>query len=137
MPTSARKFGSQALIGAIDIADEAGTMVTVESGKRTQSFGLLEAVEQLQSKGIGEILLQSVSRDGVRQGMDLESIRKASRVATVPIIASSGAGSYDHLEAALSAGAEAVAAGAMFQFSELTPAGAREHLRRSGYDVRR
>lgn len=134
---AANRFGSQALVCAVDIVGPGDPFVAVRSGTEKLEIGLEQAVKFAQEQGIGEVLLQSVALDGARTGYDLDSIRAATRFATVPVIAGSGAGCYEDFEAAIDAGADAVAAGAMFQFSELTPAGAREFLRNAGFNVRR
>lgn len=87
--------------------------------------------------GAGEILLQSVARDGLLSGMDQHTIARVCEMATIPVIASGGAADYEDLLAALRSGASAVAAGAMFQFTQQTPRGAREYLAERGIAVRR
>jgi cyclase len=86
--------------------------------------------------GAGEILLQSIERDGTGLGYDLELIRAVSPAVSIPVIASGGAGNYQHMLEAIQAGAPAVAAGALFQFEDATPRGAAQYLASKGIEVR-
>lgn len=88
-----------------------------------------------QANGAGEILLQCVERDGMMTGYDLASIEKI-RGMNIPVIASCGCGSYDDMVAAIHAGADAVAAGAFFQFTDATPKEAARYLKEKGIETR-
>tara|TARA_R100001086_G_scaffold235502_1_gene158431 strand:+ start:1199 stop:1885 length:687 start_codon:yes stop_codon:yes gene_type:complete len=85
---------------------------------------------------IGEIIIQSVERDGTFNGYDLEAIRSAVKEVNVPVVASSGCGTYEDMNLALMAGADAVAAGALWQFTRSTPKEAKEYLEEKGWEVR-
>jgi cyclase len=87
--------------------------------------------------GAGEILLNVVERDGTLAGYDLDLIRAVSAAVSIPVIASGGAGTYDDFLAGLAAGAHAVAAGAIWHFTDATPGEAAEHLAAHGVPVRR
>lgn len=91
---------------------------------------------EVDQAGAGEILLQSIERDGTGQGYDLDLIRAVRDAVRVPVIASGGAGNYQHMLEAIQAGASAVASGAMFQFENATPRGAAQYLARAGVEVR-
>ena len=91
---------------------------------------------ELEDLGAGEILLQSVERDGMMEGYDLDRIYHASSIVSIPIIASCGCGSYQHMLEAIHAGASAVAAGAFFQFTDSTPKGASIYLAKHGIETR-
>jgi len=133
---AALRFGSQAVVVAVDsLADDADA-VAVESGNTRVEMSPVELAREVASAGAGEILLQSVSRDGLLGGMDLPTIRAVAGAVSVPVVASSGAGEYAHFFDALSHGADAVAAGAMFQFTEQTPRGARNYLAQRGVAIR-
>ena len=134
---AANEFGSQAIVCSIDSGCDKGMYTYIRSGKLRQGLSVLELAHLAMDLGAGELLLQSTQRDGTMSGYDLESISKLSEVSTVPVIASSGAGTYQHLHDAILAGADAVCAGAMFQFTPHTPAGAREYLSEFGINVRR
>jgi cyclase len=90
----------------------------------------------MEGQGAGEILLTSVERDGTLGGYDLDLIREVSAATSIPVIASGGAGNYADMLAAIHAGADAVAAGAMFAFTDSTPRGAAQYLRKAGICVR-
>jgi cyclase len=87
--------------------------------------------------GAGEILLTSMDRDGTRQGFDLELTRRVSEAVTVPVIASGGVGTLDHLADGVTLGkADAVLAASIFHFAEYTLQQARQHLSGRGVRVR-
>lgn len=132
----ANRFGTQAVVVAVDVVDDTATSVAIESGTIVLKRAPVDAARDAAMAGAGEILLQSVKRDGVLGGMDLETIHEVSHAVRIPVVASSGAGTYADLLAAISAGADAVAAGAMFQFTEQTPRGARNFLSENGVAVR-
>ena len=85
---------------------------------------------------IGEVIIQAVERDGMFKGYDIESIKSAVKELNVPIVASSGCGTYEDMHLALSAGASGVAAGALWQFTQSTPKEAKEYLEEKGWEVR-
>lgn len=115
----AREFGSQAMVGAVDVKRAllggyrvVGKSATVEAG-----VSLEDHVRRLADAGIGELFLNSVDRDGQMAGYDLDLIRRVVARVHVPVVASGGAGTVEHLiEAVRDAGASAVAAGSMFVF---------------------
>ena len=89
------------------------------------------------ARGAGEILLTSMDRDGTREGFDLELTRTVSDRCAVPVIASGGVGTLDHLaDGALAGGADAVLAASIFHFGEHTVREAKDHLRSRGITVR-
>lgn len=92
-------------------------------------------IDTLIEYGAGEILLQSVTNDGTMNGYDLEMIKLLSDV-SVPVIASGGCSGYEDMKSAIDAGADAVAAGALFAFTDSTPIGAVKYLHRQGVEVR-
>jgi cyclase len=104
---------------------------TVDTGRDPVSVAV-----ELEQRGAGEILLQSADRDGTMEGYDLETLAAVCAAVRVPVIASGGAGTYEHLLEAVTAGASAVAAASMFHFTEQTPAGAKAFLRAGGVAVR-
>ncbi|MGH8034507.1 MAG: imidazole glycerol phosphate synthase subunit HisF [Lysobacterales bacterium] len=131
--------GSQAIIVSIDVKQNrvCGRRGTVPYDTSPNQPLRPEAwAREVEAAGAGEILLQSIDRDGTMQGYHLECIRAVSNAVDIPVIASGGAGTYQHLLEAALAGASAVAAGAMFQFTEQTPAGAARYLAANGVEVR-
>lgn len=130
----AEHFGGQCIVLAIDVLG--GNTVMTHCGKHGFNHSPLYTAEWAAKHGAGEILLTSIDREGTMQGYDLELIRAVSSAVDIPVIAHGGAGSYQHLLEALQAGAHAVAAGAMFQFQDLTPLGAAQYLAAHGIETR-
>jgi cyclase len=130
------EFGSQAVTVSVDLVENNALQMCINSGKNRIEMNALEFVEKVIENGAGEVILQSVSHDGLRKGMDLKSIEIFSNRFDIPIIASSGAGTLQDFELAIKAGASAVAAGAIFQFTQITPRDVRNHLFKQGIKVR-
>ena len=87
--------------------------------------------------GAGEILLTSIELDGTMKGYDIELIKRVTACVSVPVIASGGAGNYEHMrEAVVDGGASAVAAASIYHFTEQTPREAKEYLQQHGVAVR-
>jgi imidazole glycerol-phosphate synthase subunit HisF len=100
-------------------------------------LGPVEHARRVEGLGAGEILITSIDRDGTMQGYDTDLVRDVSKAVTIPVIASGGAGTYEHMEHVLRATeAAAVAAASMFHFTECTPREAKLHLRAAGFPVR-
>ena len=130
------KYGSQAVSVTIDIAEPGHSAFKIDSGSRLTENDALEFAINLENLGVGEIILQCVPLDGMRQGMDYVNIKKFSENLGIPLVASSGAGSLNDFVIAAKCGASAVAAGSVFQFTEITPLMVRDHLRECGFEVR-
>lgn len=130
---AAETFGSQAITVAIDVKD--GAVVTY-CGAISTGYSPRGEAHRNQCCGAGEILLTSVDRDGTMEGYDLDLIREVSSAVNIPVIASGGARDYADFAAAFDAGAHAVAASALFQFTEATPLAAKRHLHEHGIPVR-
>ncbi|MGH8612226.1 MAG: HisA/HisF-related TIM barrel protein [Gammaproteobacteria bacterium] len=113
----AKELGSQAVVVCIDVRGAGNdARCVIRSGGRMLNFKPIDLALQAQEDGAGEIVIQSVDRDGARTGMDLDLIRHISSNCSVPIIAASGAGELNHLVQALAAGASAAASGSAFCF---------------------
>lgn len=133
----ANKFGSQAICVSVDCDfDGHGWFISTRCGTVKHFFSPLAFAEDAARRGAGEIIVNAIKNDGMMCGYDLAIIRKIARAVDVPVIACGGCGSYEHMHKALQAGASAVAAGAMFQFLDLTPHGAAEYLATKGWEVR-
>lgn len=133
LPRAVARFGSQAIVAAID---HAANHVTRCCGKYLTHINVLDWALECEAKGAGEIMLTSVERDGQMCGYDLETIEKVAKATRVPVIAAGGAGSYEHMHQAIQAGASACAAGALYLFTEATPRGAARYLANKGIEVR-
>lgn len=131
-PTSIRpiasSLGCQAVIAAVDVCGP--------FARGAGAVGYLQHAWECQEAGAGEILLTSVDREGTMKGYDYQRIESASRVLSIPIIAHGGCGSYQDMEMAVRWGASAVAAGAMFAFTDQTPREAAEYLASRGIETR-
>jgi cyclase len=129
----ARRFGRQAVVVSIDTLQD---RVKCRCGRMDADRNAVEWALEIADRGAGEILLQSIDRDGMMNGYDLDLIHEISSAVDIPVIASGGCGSYQHIAEALKAGAHAAAVGAMFQFCDATPKGAARYLAQQGFSVR-
>lgn len=123
--------GAQAIVVALDVLRD-----MVVTGDSTVFVGAERAARAVEAKGAGEILLTSMEREGTLEGYDLDLIREVSKAVSIPVIAHGGCGSYTDMLRAIQAGASAVAAGALFQFTESTPREAALFLQRHGIETR-
>jgi cyclase len=136
---AAERFGSQCIVVAIDARREAagGWGVYTHGGRRPAGRDAVAWAEEAARLGAGEILLTSMDRDGTKDGYDLELTRAVSDAVGVPVIASGGAGSLEHLYEGLTEGhADAVLAASIFHFGIHTITEAKAYLRERGVEVR-
>jgi cyclase len=135
---AASRFGAQCVVVAIDHTDtDDGTVVAIRCGTQPTDRSPVGLAKQMEDLGAGEILLTSVDRDGTMEGYDVETIRAVTDAVSIPVIASGGAGNYEHMAEALGdGGASAVAAASIFQFTQQTPMEAKRYLKEKGYPVR-
>jgi cyclase len=133
----ASRFGSQCIVVSIDVEQTKSSWQALTSGgTKSLNRGLEATLAQAQDSGAGEILINSIDRDGSRRGFDLDLIRHCSTIARVPLIAAGGAGHPSHLAVALDAGASAVAVGNMLHFTEHSVIVAKRYMQYSGKPVR-
>ncbi|MEA2685729.1 MAG: imidazole glycerol-phosphate synthase subunit HisF [Actinomycetota bacterium] len=140
----AAEFGSQCVVVAIDARGrtgdgegEGGWEVFTHGGRTPTGRDAVAWAEECVARGAGEILLTSMDRDGTRDGYDIELTRTVSDSCGVPVIASGGVGTLDHLvEGALAGKADAVLAASIFHFGEHTVGEAKDYLRARGVTVR-
>lgn len=133
----ARSFGSQCVVAAVDVKRVDGRFtVFVTGGREPTSLEAIEWIRRLERLGAGEILLTSMDRDGTQAGYDLPLIRAAAAAVRIPVIASGGAGTLEHLAEAFEAGAHGVLAASIFHFRGSSIPEARAFLRSRGYPVR-
>jgi cyclase len=133
------RFGSQAIVLAIDAkADGPGRwQVYTHGGRRPTGRDVLEWAREVETLGAGEILLTSMDRDGTRQGFDLALTRAVSDAVGIPVIASGGVGSLEHLaEGVVQGRADAVLAASIFHFGEYTIGQAKHFMADRGIAVR-
>ena len=135
----AARFGNQAIVVAIDAKRRGdGTWEVYSHGGRTpEGKDALAWCREMAARGAGELLLTSMDRDGTRAGYDLELVRTIVDAVTVPVIASGGVGTLDHLADGLSVGgAAAVLAASIFHYGHHTIGEAKAFLRSRGLPVR-
>lgn len=119
---AAEAFGSQCIVGAVDAKRKGDSWeVYIAGGSVATGRDALRWMEEAEKRGVGEILLTSMDRDGTGEGFDLELLRAANEALGIPVIASGGAGSLAHCAKALrEGGADAVLAASIFHFGEIT-----------------
>ena len=136
---AARRFGSQAIVVAID-ARAAGPgrwEVYTHGGRKARGLDAVEWARTVTERGAGEILLTSMDRDGTKSGFDLELTRAVTLAVGVPVIASGGVGTLEHLALGIErGGADAVLAASVFHFGEITIADAKRFLAARGIEMR-
>jgi cyclase len=133
----AANFGSQCVVLAIDAKRSGESWQAFSAGgRRPTGRDVLAWAGEATGRGAGEILLTSMDRDGTADGYDLELTRAVANAVDVPVIASGGAGTLDHLVEALQAGADAVLCASIFHFGRYTIAEAKQHLHAAGIPVR-
>lgn len=116
----ARRYGSQAIVVAVDARRQDGTFaVYSRSGSTAAGRQAVEWAREAESRGAGEILLTSMDRDGTRAGFDCELTAAVSDAVSIPVIASGGAGTFEHFLEVFTAGrADAALAASVFHYSE-------------------
>jgi cyclase len=133
------RFGDQVLVLSVDARrgkTPSGFEVTTHGGRQGAGLDALAWVEDATSRGVGEILLNSMDADGTREGFDIEMITQVRSRTRVPLIASGGAGKLDDFALALDAGADALLAASVFHFGTFTIHDVKEFLSKKGYSVR-
>jgi cyclase len=139
---AADKVGCQCIVVAIDAkrrdaGADGGWEVYTHGGRRPTGIDAIAWAQRMQAAGAGEILLTSMDRDGTREGFDLALTRAVSDAVGVPVIASGGVGTLEHLaEGVLQGHADAVLAASIFHFAEHSVHEAKLHMRARGVEVR-
>jgi len=142
---AAEKFGSQCIVVAIDAKRRAAPVdgavgiweVFTHGGRKSTGLDAIEWARRMESYGAGEILLTSMDRDGTREGYDIALTRAIADAVSVPVIASGGVGTLEHIFQGLTAGgATAALAASIFHYREHTVAECKEYLAQRGVPVR-
>ena len=137
---ASNQFGNQCIVIAIDakwVAEEQAWYVYTHGGRKPTALNAVSWAKEVVERGAGEILLTSMDRDGTKNGYDIPLTRTISDAVEVPVIASGGVGSPEHLaEGVLSARASAVLAASIFHFGEFTINEAKQIMRNKGVTVR-
>jgi cyclase len=136
---SARRFGSQAIVVAVDAKARpaGGWEVYTHGGRRPTGLDAVEWAARMAALGAGEILLTSMDRDGTKAGFDLELTRAVARAVPVPVIASGGVGTLEHLAQGVElGGADAVLAASVFHYGEFSVGDAKRFMAGRGIEMR-
>ena len=136
---SAQRFGSQCIVVAVDakkINNDKWEVFT-HGGRKPTGKDVLKFVQKMEAFGAGEILLTSMDRDGTKKGYDLDLTKKISNSVNIPVIASGGVGSLEHMHQGFKIGkASAVLAASIFHFGEYSIQDAKKYLDSKGITVR-
>ena len=140
---ASQELGKEGLVVAIDgrknppDSGRPRLEVVVKSGNESTGLPIVDWAKKVAELGAGEILLTSKDADGTKEGYDLEMTRAVSEAVTIPVIASGGAGTLEHLYQALTEGkASAVLAASVFHFGEITIPQAKSYLKERGVPVK-
>jgi cyclase len=134
---AAARFGTQCVVVAIDAKRSGeGWEVFTHGGRNATGLDAVEWARRMERSGAGEILLTSMDRDGTKLGYDLPLTSAIAKAVGIPVIASGGAGTLEHLYDGLAAGADAVLAASIFHYREFTIPDAKKYLSSRGIPIR-
>jgi cyclase len=135
---AADRFGSQCIVVAIDAKEKGPSWEVYTHGGRTPTgLDVLSWAKKMEEFGAGEFMLTSMDRDGTKDGYDLRLTRTIAQLVNIPVIASGGVGTLQHLYEGLTEGqADAVLAASIFHYNEFTVGGVKAYLRGRGVNVR-
>ncbi|MDD5052118.1 MAG: imidazole glycerol phosphate synthase subunit HisF [Sulfuricurvum sp.] len=133
----AKRFGSQCIVVAIDVKKTGDQYnVYLNGGRVDTGINAYEWAKEVVDRGAGEILLTSMDADGTKAGFDLSITEQISRAVNVPVIASGGAGSMEHIKEAFEHGADAALAASIFHYKEIDIMDLKHYLSANGIPVR-
>lgn len=124
----ASTFGVQSVVASVDVRFDSDYRLFSDCGRTPEKGSLEQHVRRCIDAGAGEIMVQSIDRDGTMAGFDIELVGRVKSVASVPVIVAGGSGNYDHLKDAFQTGIGAVACGSLFNFSDSNPLRAKSYL---------
>ena len=136
---AARKFGSQCIVVAIDAkkVSEDKWEIFTHGGRNKTGIDAVEFAKKVEDNGAGEVLLTSMDKDGTKSGYDVELLKKITKTINIPLIASGGVGTLDHLyDGIVNGGASAVLAASIFHYGEYKIRDAKEYLNSKNVSVR-
>ena len=134
---SSKKFGSQCIVVAIDAKKKDKTWeIYTHGGRNSTGIDAIEFSIKMEESGAGELLVTSMDKDGTQSGYDIELMNKISSRVNIPIIASGGVGTLDHLVDGINSGASAVLAASIFHYGKYSIKEAKEYLDSKGIPVR-
>ena len=134
---SSKKFGSQCIVVAID-AKKNGDMweIFTHGGRNKTGINALEFAKKMEINGAGELLVTSMDKDGTQSGYDIELMKNISSLVNIPVIASGGVGTLDHLVDGIKSGASAVLAASIFHYGTFSIEDAKQYLASKNIPVR-
>jgi cyclase len=134
----AKVFGSQAIVVSMDVLrhGDGRCEVFVEGGRTATGRDPVAWAREAERYGAGELLLQCIQRDGTGEGYDLELIQRIASATSIPLIACSGVGRFEHYAEGIKAGASAVSAANIWHFKELTDRAGKRAMAKAGIPVR-
>lgn len=137
--TAAKEFGSQCIVISIDVKRQDETLLVMgQGGKQPTAYAPEEWAKTVEQLGAGEILLNSIDRDGMKNGYDIELLNRVTKAIKIPVIACGGVGAWAHFAEALEqTGVDAVAAANIFHYSDQSVFLAKKFLSDRGLNVRR
>ena len=134
---SSKKFGSQCIVVAIDAKKKDKTWeIFTHGGRNSTGIDAIEFSIKMEESGAGELLVTSMDKDGTQSGYDIELMNKISSRVNIPIIASGGVGTLDHLVDGINSGASAVLAASIFHYGTFSVKEAKQYLDSKGIPVR-
>ena len=134
---SSQKFGSQCIVVAID-AKKNGDMweIFTHGGRNSTGINAIEFASKMENCGAGELLVTSMDKDGTQSGYDIELMKQISSNVNIPVIASGGVGTLDHLAEGIKSGASAVLAASIFHYGTFSVKQAKQYLASKDIPVR-
>ena len=134
---SAKKFGSQCIVVAIDAKkNNDGWEIFTHGGRNSTGIKALDFASKMEKCGAGELLVTSMDKDGTQSGYDIELMQKISSRVNIPVIASGGVGTLDHLVEGIRSGASAVLAASIFHYGTYSLNEAKQYLASKDIPVR-
>lgn len=134
----AKRFGSQCIVVAIDVkkVEDGSYHVFVKGGREDTGLDAIKWAKEVYNRGAGEILLTSMDTDGAKTGFELNITEQISSIVDIPVIASGGAGTMEHIKEAFEHGASAALAASIFHFKEIDIMDLKRYLRSNNIPVR-
>ena len=134
---SSKKFGSQCIVVAIDAKKNGNTWeIFTHGGRKETGINAIEFALQMEKSGAGELLVTSMDKDGTQSGYDIELMKTISESVNIPVIASGGVGTLDHLVDGIKSGASAVLAASIFHYGTYSVNEAKQYLSSKDIPVR-
>lgn len=133
----ADRYGSQAVVVGIDVRFDGDDYVLYsDCGRFKETLSLERHLSAVVASGAGELIIQSIDRDGVMSGYDINLLRRVVEISPIPVIAAAGAGHFMHIKEAFDVGVDAAACGSLFNFGDNNPLRAKAYLKNYGIPLK-